>query len=241
MGDALARPGMDPRVWCLRGTVATVKTDGSFDYSDASGIVIAPRGIDVDVVLEPFDHPVTCRYGLNFGGGVILAPIKPGNLVLVEFPQGDIAAIPEIVKVCSGPHTPQPVEDTDQKPVFRNDRVLIYGDGYPVEVRTSGGAKADLGVDGSISLSAKGGAQVVLGTDGSVKANEGSNGVARVGDPIKTILSATDLSAIATSLISAGILLPGTPTGPPKPVPINQDGTGTNAIKSGSATVFAGD
>jgi hypothetical protein len=164
MREALAGPGADPRVWVARGTVATVGDDGTVDYETDGATVIAPRGIDVDVVIEPIDHPVTCRYGLSYGGGVILTPIHTGDLVLVLMPFGDLATVPEIVKVLGGPHTPLPVNDADSLPFFRNDRVFIYGSEVPIDLLVSGGARLLINPDGTIQIGDGADEQLVLGT-----------------------------------------------------------------------------
>jgi hypothetical protein len=146
---ALSRPGIDSRVWSCYATVCVVHDDGSMDVDDPDAVVISPDGVDVDVMLEPYLVPATCRYGLQAGVATILAPVRPGDMVLVEFPGGDMAAVPQIVKVCGGAHTRLPLEQ-DGKPIFRNDRLSIHARGVPVEIRTDGGAKLTLGADGSV-------------------------------------------------------------------------------------------
>lgn len=230
---ALAIPGGDLRHWVSYGTVAAVQDDaGNADTSDPGAIVITPAGVEVDVVLEPSNYPVTCRHGVSAGTVFICTPIKVGDQVVVGIPEGDVSMVPQVLAIIPGGSAPIPTGE-DGKPIFQNDRVLVFAKGVPVDLRTDGGAQAILNPDGSIAVTAGSGKNLIL--------NAGSAGVARVGDPVLTTLSATDIGNIAQSMISAGLVTPGSPTAPPNPVTLNQDGTGTNEIKSGSGTVLAGD
>lgn len=236
MARGLAIPGGDTRHWISYGTVAAVVDEnGNPDTTDSNVVVISPAGVDVDVVLEPGGYPVTCKHGIAAGTIYICGPIHVGDQVLCGIPEGDVSMVPKILAIISGPNGAADVVpvDGDGNPIFQNDRLLLYARGVPIDMRTDGGAQALLNPDGSIAITAGGGNNTVL--------NGGSKGVARVGDPILTTLSATDIANIANSMISAGLVSPGSPTAPPNPVTLNQDDTGTNEIQSGSGTVFAGD
>ena len=172
IGEGLARPGMDTRTWVSWGTVASVGgEDGKPDFSDPNAVVITSKGVDVDVILEPEGVPVTCTYGTQAGDCFILTPIRPGDQVMVVIPEGEYGAVPAIVKVMAGPHTPLPLED-DRKPVFKNDRLHIFAKTVPIEIRTQGGARVRLTQDQHVEVvgqlvalgSAEATEQAVLGT-----------------------------------------------------------------------------
>jgi phage baseplate assembly protein gpV len=216
LGKALQGPN-DTRHWVSWGTVASIGgDDGEPDFGDDGAVVITPASIDVDVVLEPSNQPVTCRYGHQHGKVHMLFPIRPGDQVMVIIPDGDMSMIPKIVSVESSQDREIPVED-DGKPVFRNDRALIYADGVPVDLRTAGGAR------------------VLLDGD-QVNLNDGSKGVARKDDTTKLTVSQAELAELAPRILAP----PGTTGGPctaaPGP-PLVFDG---GEITSASGTVKAG-
>lgn len=211
----LSRPGMDPRTWVEYGTVASVGGEEAPDFGDGNAVLVTQDGVDVDVVVGMDESPVTCRWGLTFGRFVFVPPISVGDHVMCLFPGGDLGTVGEIVKILSGPHSRIPV-GPDRMPLFQNDRALLYADGVPIDVRTSGGARVL--VDG---------AQVVL--------NEGTRGVARVEDSTKLTLSSLDLVALAAKLVGAGLVLPGGGGPPPTPITFEE-----GEITGASGTVKAG-
>jgi hypothetical protein len=150
MSEALKGPGIDTRHWVSYGTVAVVG-DGEPDFADPHAVNVSPSGVLVDVLLMPSGIPVTCRYAGIQGGGActILAPIRPGDEVLVVIPDGEVRAVPVIVAILNAAHTKLPGE-TDRKPVFRNDRLSVYATDVPIEIRTSGGAKVVLDQGGNV-------------------------------------------------------------------------------------------
>ncbi len=167
LAAGLAAPGNDPRVWIAEGTVATV--GDAPDFSDAEAVVATAAGIDVDVVIHPHDWPLTCRYELSAGQGFIAAPIRPGDLVVVAIPLGDLQNGGRILRVTSSASAPIPVED-DGKPVWRNDRLCIVArDGTPIEIRTMQGGKIRVEADGLIEISNEGGAALRINTDGTLQ------------------------------------------------------------------------
>lgn len=223
MARGLAIPGGDLRHWVSYATVAAIDDDGEIDLSDPNAIVITPSGIDVDVVLEPSGYPCTCTHGIAAGTVFVCGPIKVGDQVVVGIPDGDTSMIPRIFAVTAGPNGAADVVpvDAEGQPIFKNDRFLIYAKGVPIDLRSTDGEHTS---------------SILANPDGSVVINGGTNGVARKGDPVSRTLSAIDLSAIAASLVTAGELLPGTPTASPSPVKLSGDAE----ISSASETVKAG-
>lgn len=135
LSKVVAAPGIDPRHWVSYGTVGTVDDKGVINYDDTHAIYIGPEGVEVDVILEPSMLPVTCHYAGLYGGQAvtIMAPIKPGDRVLVTLPEGDFSGPPVIVAVLHSAATPVPLNAT-QHPVFQNDRTMIYSKSVPVQV-----------------------------------------------------------------------------------------------------------
>ena len=143
--------GADLRYWCSMGTVGKVDTEsGEFDPTDKHTIYNASDGIDVDVRLEPLNIPVTCRYaGIQAGDVTILAPIRPGDIVKCDFPDGDLTGgiITNII------HSRSNRQPTDSgKPIFGNDRLLIYAKSVPIDIRTAGGVQVTLDQSGNATI-----------------------------------------------------------------------------------------
>src|SRR5205814_5797742 len=100
--------------------------------------------------------PITARLCIGVGGSCsILAPIRPGDEVLVTLPDGGNAD-PAIVAILNNEHAPIPI-DADNKPVFKNDRLSVFARGVPIEVRTDGGASVRLEANGEVSMVPGGG------------------------------------------------------------------------------------
>jgi hypothetical protein len=167
LGKALAAPGIDQRYWCSFGTVCTIDPEsGKMDPTDKLAIYCDSAGVDVDVELEPLRQPCTCKYaGIQAGDVTIMAPIRPGDIVLVECPDGDLCT-PVITHIMQSRSKRQPTEDG--KPIFDNNRLLVYAKNVPIDIRTAGGAKLVLQQDGTIEASNENGADVQLKADGSV-------------------------------------------------------------------------
>jgi len=173
----------DTRHWVSYGVVGTVNDAGDVDDTDQNAILIAPGGVMVDVVLYPSEEPVTCRYaGISGGPSVtILAPIHPGDEVLVALPDGELGLPPAIVAILNSRAVPLPLEQ-DGKPVFRNDRLSVFAQDVPVEVRTASGASVRLETDGTISAVPAANQEVRLGATTGLEA-------AALGDTLQTFLS----------------------------------------------------
>jgi hypothetical protein len=133
--------GADLRYWVAQGTVAKVDTEtGEFDPTDPTAIWNASDGIDVDVKLEPLEIPVTCRYaGIQAGEVTIFSPIRPGDIVKVEFPDGDLTG-GIISAIMQSRSNRQPTENG--VPIFGNDRLLIHAKTVPIDIRLAGAAGA---------------------------------------------------------------------------------------------------
>ena len=143
--------GADLRYWCSNGTVATVDTEtGEFNPNDKAAVWNASDGVDVDVKLEPLMIPVTCRYaGIQAGDVTILAPIRPGDIVKCDFPDGDLTG-GIITNILHSRSNRQPTDSG--KPIFGNDRLLIYAKSVPIDIRTAGGVQVTLDQDGNATV-----------------------------------------------------------------------------------------
>jgi len=143
--------GADLRYWCSNGTVATVDTEtGEFNPNDKAAVWNASDGVDVDVKLEPLMIPVTCRYaGIQAGDVTILAPIRPGDIVKCDFPDGDLTG-GIITNILHSRSNRQPTDSG--KPIFGNDRLLIYAKSVPIDIRTAGGVQITLDQDGNATV-----------------------------------------------------------------------------------------
>jgi len=220
IGKALAHQGADLRHWVSYATVAAVDDDGEVDLSNPNAIVISPAGIDVDVVLEPSGHPCTCTHGIAAGTVFVCGPIKVGDQVVVGIPDGDVSMVPRILAVIAdGDANVVPV-GADGKPIFQNDRFLVYAAGVPIDLRSTDGEHTST---------------VLVNPDGSIILNGGTAGVARKGDSTKLNMSPTDVEHLATALLATGGFSPGGPPGPG--TAIEFDG---GAITGSSDTVKAG-
>ena len=146
--------GTDLRYWVSFGTVATIdKQTGEMNPKDPHAIWNASDGVDVDVMLEPLGEHVTAKYaGEQAGEVTVLSPIRPGDLVLVECPDGDLTT-PVITKILHSRSNRQPTDNG--KPVFDNNRHLVFAKSVPIDIRTAGGVQVLLEQDGTATITAK--------------------------------------------------------------------------------------
>lgn len=221
LSSALAAAGIDLRHWVSYGTVGTVDDKGQADYADKRAVYVGPEGVEVDVILEPLNIPVTCTYaGIQGGASTsIYSPIRPGDRVLVTLPDGLPSSSPVIVSIMHSATSQLPLDPADKKPYFRNDRLLVHTRDVDVDVRTAGGSRVQVKQDGTVVL------------------NNGTRGVARIDDTIQLRMSSLDIAALAVEIAKLSLFLPNpipTPT-PPSPV-IFTDGK----ITSASTTVKSG-
>lgn len=167
IGRGLARQGADLRHWVSYATVAAVDDDGAVDLSNPNAVVITPGGVDVDVVLEPSGYPMTCKHGVAAGTVYVCGPIKVGDQVIVEIPEGDVSMVGKITSVISGPNGEADAVPVgpDGLPLFQNDRYLVFAKGVPIELRTDGGARLLVNPDGTIQVGDGADQAMLLGTN----------------------------------------------------------------------------
>jgi hypothetical protein len=157
LGKAIAQPGIDLRYWVSLGTVCTLDPEtGSRNTKDKLAIYNDSAGVDVDVELEPLGQPCTCKYaGIQAGDVTIMAPIRPGDIVLVECPDGDLFT-PVITHILHSRSARQPTEN--RKPIFDNNRLLIHSKSVPIDIRTAGASGDPVQVlieqDGTVTTTA---------------------------------------------------------------------------------------
>lgn len=216
--EAIKGAGIDPRYWVSYGSVAAVGDNGDIDYSDPTVVHIAPDGTYCDVVLHPSQLAVTCRYvGMQGGPGVqVISPIHVGDEVLVVLPAGSPSGPPCIVQVMHSNYAKVPLGE-DRKPLFQNDRVLVYAKDVPIDLRTGGGTRLQVDPDGTATLS---GGTVVLDSDNTRLGSEGAWHPVMQGDNFRTALNLfldiektyaqaiqgiADPSGLATAALIAGM------------------------------------
>ena len=154
LAEALAMPGNDLRYWVSHGTVCTVGDDGKINTKDPNAIWIGPEGVECDVRLEPLNIHVCAQYaGISAGDVTIYPPIHPGDRVLVNLPEG-FAHLPIIVAILHSRSSKQPL-GTDRKPIFDNQRLLVYAKTAAIDVRNAGGVQVLIEQDGKVTTTAK--------------------------------------------------------------------------------------
>ena len=154
LGEATARPGNDLRYWVSYGTVGVAGDDGKLDTKNPNAVWIGPEGVECDVRLEPLCIHVNCQYaGISAGDVTIYPPIKPGDRVLVNLPEG-FAHLPVIVAILHSGSQKQPL-GPDRKPIFDNNRLLVYAKTAAIDVRNAGGVQVLLEQDGNVTTTAK--------------------------------------------------------------------------------------
>ena len=154
LGEATARPGNDLRYWVSYGTVGVAGDDGKLDTKNPNAVWIGPEGVECDVRLEPLCIHVNCQYaGISAGDVTIYPPLKPGDRVLVNLPEG-FAHLPVIVAILHSGSQKQPL-GPDRKPIFDNNRLLVYAKTAAIDVRNAGGVQVLLEQDGKVTTTAK--------------------------------------------------------------------------------------
>lgn len=219
LGQALSQAGIDPRHWVSYGTVGVVDDEGALNTSDRRAVYVGPEGVEVDVVLEPLNILVSANYAGLQGGRActFFTPIRPGDRVLVVLPDGDPTQPPVITAVLHSAAAKVPL--SGGFPRWQNDRVFLWAQDTPVDIRTAGGARVELLQNG----------QVIL--------DEGTKGVARLDDATTSVIDNAKLLELAAKLLATGLFTPAiAPPPPPPQTPINVPGTITAAstrVKSG--------
>lgn len=149
--EGLASPGMDTRFWESLGTVGTIDDSGEPNYSDPHSVWIGPEGVECDVILQPLMQRVTALWG--FGGEIAdIAPIHPGDQVLVACPNGDLMT-PVITTIIHSRANKQPM--TAGVPIFDNKRRLIYARKGSIDIRTADTTQILMDPAGTVTTTAK--------------------------------------------------------------------------------------
>lgn len=142
IGAALARPGMDPRIWVSLAIIRAVNLDSQ-------------HGPFADVVLLPSQLKATARLGAAYAGpgfGLYL-PVEVDDEVKVEAPSGDPAEGLVVTERMWSPAAPPPQEAIDHP----TDLVLHVESGRTFRISVSGGGKLLFGGEDSAEA-------LVLGT-----------------------------------------------------------------------------
>ncbi len=152
LSRAVERPGIDTRAWVMEGTVCTLdRNSGDFDYTDHRAVWNDSGGVHVDVLLSN-GHHVTARYaGIQAGDVTILAPIRPGDPVVVVNPGGSLM-VPVVVAILHTRSNRQPT--ANRVPIFDNYRLLMYANTVPIDIRTAGGVQVLLDQQGNVTVTA---------------------------------------------------------------------------------------
>ena len=201
--------GADLRYWVAQGTVATVDTEtGEFDPTDPKAVWNASDGIDVDVKLEPLEIPVTCRYaGIQAGEVTIFSPIRPGDIVKVEFPDGDLTG-GVISAIMQSRSNRQPTENG--VPIFGNDRLLIHAKTVPIDIRLAGATGATpiqvlLEQNGTVTVTAD---KIVANADDVRLGSPMAPHAVPQGDNLQTALNTLADAVAAYASAVTGIMAP---------------------------------
>jgi len=142
MGEAMARPGMDTRIWASLAIITKVKVD-------------PVHGVLADVKLLPSEIEETARVSTLYAGngfGLYL-PVEVDDEVMVVAPSGDPDAGLVVVPRLWSAADPPPA-DAANKPT---DLLLLAKTGATVRVATLGG--------GNIVLEPRGSGEVLLGAE----------------------------------------------------------------------------
>lgn len=138
LGQALARPGMDPRVWV---TLA---------YANGESAVDAPEGVFVDVTLSPSGQVVCARVGTGYAGNSFGAygKIHKDDELVVVIPNGDPAEGAVVVARLWSQADPPPSDAI----VDADEVVLDIEADKSYRLRTSGSGKIEVDAESKITL-----------------------------------------------------------------------------------------
>lgn len=171
MGEAFARPGMDPRMWVSYGRVE-LPTEGEGGGEEGQTVEFDQEDgqLYVNVTLKPTDTPVRCRVGMPAAGPgeAQYFPFCGGEEVLVAIPEGNVRA--GCVILCRLNNTLDPFPfasvgggDPTQNAtgIFRTKTAFTLESGASVQIRSaSAGAMLLLSGEGTVTLR-DGGANVL--------------------------------------------------------------------------------
>lgn len=185
LGQALARPGMDTRVWVSLARVVARAVD-------------LDEGVFVDVELEPSGTRETARVAPVYAGNGfgLYAPLKVDDEVLVAIPNGDfdLGAV-VLARLWNGDDKP-PTDAREGSSGMESsdDLVLRVEQDHAVKVRVSGSGAASIIAegDGGIDIETKGAGHVTIRGSGSGKVRlGGTSGLqpAVLGTTLQTLLN----------------------------------------------------
>lgn len=192
MGLAQSFPGIDPRVWV---TLAMVEA-----------VTVTSDGVKADIVTIPEQRKETVMVamaGADSGGGLYI-PVRPGQVVIVEFPRGNSDEGGRISGSNWDPGDPPPSVVLDNP----DDIALVGRAGITIRLVTSD--------DGPIVLES--GGDTLLGTE------DATLGVARLTDTVEVTIPPG--TVIVLNPLFPG---PGQPEFIPNIFPITLTGTITGA------------
>jgi hypothetical protein len=128
---------MDPRPWVVSATVGIVDDNGQFSTVAPAGgprsseaVAVERNGAIVSVRIESTGEVVNVRYnGIAVGRfGAMLVPLRPGDEVLVAFPDGNIRHAGSAIVALQSNQTARLPAD------WANERVLFVLN-VPFEIR----------------------------------------------------------------------------------------------------------
>jgi phage baseplate assembly protein gpV len=200
--EGLASPGMDTRYWQSLGTVGTIDDAGEPDYTDPLAVWIGPEGVECDVILQPLMQRVTALWG--FGGEVAdIAPIHPGDQVLVACPNGDLMT-PVITTIIHSRANKQPMDAG--KPLFDNKRRLIYARKGDIDIKVAQG-DSTVRVDKGKAIVAAGSTSIQVNQDDVQLGDDQATQPVPMGDDLQTALKfLTDALQTFSSGLNVGTL-----------------------------------
>jgi Type VI secretion system/phage-baseplate injector OB domain len=211
LAEAIARPGIDPRIWISLAVVDKVFMDPA-------------HGPYAEVTLLPTEQRDTARVGAIYAGPGfgLWAPVHLDDEVLVEAPSGDPAEGLVITKRLWSASDPPP-DEAVQNPL---DLVLVVEPQRSFRLALSGGGGVALTVEGggNVSVSVQGG-DVKVTTDQDAEVSAGgdvrlsaSGTVSEAGAQIRHGAAADhphvlgDVLADALTQLTSGVLT--SPVGP---------------------------
>jgi hypothetical protein len=202
LGKALKQPGIDPRCWCSEGTVGTLDSEtGELDFTNRHAIYNDSAGTHVDVELQPLGWHVPVRYApAQAGEATISGPVRPGDIVLVEFPGGDTSG-GVITKILNSRSQRQPVENG--RPIFDNNRLLIHTRTVPIDMRTAGGSRLLLEQDATATVTGK---KIIAAADDVRLAGATASHPVPQGDNLQTAVNALADAVAAYASAVTGII-----------------------------------
>jgi hypothetical protein len=175
IGQMVAGPGMDTRLWISYGLVDADTDEGrSVRFTDEETGDPLPHGVLINVTLQPSGLSVPCRVGsMTAGSGEgEYSPFGPGDEVLVAIPDGDERAGCVIVARLSNakdvfPTTVAGMGVTNNDTTFRRLKtpyVLETAASYVVR-QASTGASFSIDPAGEVKIGGADGHMLTLGAD----------------------------------------------------------------------------